>query len=149
MGFIEPTNRPVTTEGTPTMNRKLTSTIAAFAIAGGLGIGVLAASGSASAAGGDPVGGGQKGAKVCANIGTIDQMFGLQIDQINSRITYLQKMKDLATQAGRTKLVTRLDTAITKSQDRLAKVQAKQAKVDGWASTHCASPSSTTVTTAA
>lgn len=97
------------------MSHRLVPRIAALALVGSLGF-----AGTAFAAGGGDGTGptGDKAAKVCANLDQIDDWMNSRITEVQHRIEYFTTMRGKAEAAGREKLVARIDSAITRLNDR-------------------------------
>jgi flagellar basal body-associated protein FliL len=125
---------------------KIRTTIAAAAIVviGGLGTvaGVASAQSdpaptpptSATAATKDA---GAKGEFVCANLDQIQQVQADHATTIKDRLVLLASAKTAAQDAGKTKLVARIDARIAKLTARQEKVTARQQKVADFAAAHC------------
>ncbi|MEK7425340.1 MAG: hypothetical protein AAB131_16035 [Actinomycetota bacterium] len=116
------------------MKRSIWAGISALTIAGTLAVG-----GTASANEGGDTGnpGGDRVARVCNNLDTINAQLDQRLAEIQRRIDWLTEKRARAEAAGRTDLVARIDAALAKLNDRATRVQARKDKLAAWAAEHC------------
>jgi hypothetical protein len=125
-----------TKSGGSIMKRTMWAGISAITL-----VGTLAVAGSASAAAatdsgtGDPSG--DRAAWVCENHVSVEAELDHRLGEIQHRIEWLTAQRAKAETAGRTKLVTRIDTALAKLNDRTAKLQARKDKLATFVADHC------------
>jgi hypothetical protein len=74
---------------------------------------------------------------ICANLAQIEKVQGDQATTIADKLTLLASAKTAAQDAGRTKLVSRIDKRTTKLTDRQSKVAARQQKLADFAKAQC------------
>lgn len=131
------------------MTLRVPPRFARVALAGTLTVaGSLAVGGTALAAGGDGSGPtGDRAAKICTHLDEIDDWMNSRIAEVQHRIDYFTTMRGKAEAAGRTNLVARIDTALSRLNDRLGRLQHRLSEVDTWAASHCTAPTTTTPTT--
>jgi hypothetical protein len=125
------------------MKTRTTLAAAAIVVLGGLGTaaGVASAQGdpaptppSTDAPAKDP---GAKGQFVCANLDQIEKVQADHATLLGDRLTLLESAKQAAQDAGKTKLVERIEARETKVKDRQAKVAERQQKLADFAAANC------------
>jgi len=117
---------------------------AAIILAGGLGTAAGVASAqsdptppSAPPATSTPAKPGARAQFVCANLAQIEKVQADRATTITDSLTLLASAKTAAQDAGRTKLVTRIDNRTTRLTARQSKVAARQQKLADFAKAHC------------
>ncbi len=121
------------------MTLRLASRIATITLAGSLAVG-----GTALAAGGDGSGpAGDRTAKICANLDTVEDLMTRHLAEVQHRIAYFTEVRGLADGAGMTNLVARIDRALGRLDDRLVRLQTRLDGLDEWAAEHCTTPPTT------
>jgi hypothetical protein len=117
---------------------------AAIIVAGGLGTAAGVASAqsdspppSSPPATSTPATNGARAQFICANLAQIEKVQADHATTIADTLTLLASAKTAAQDAGRTKLVTRIDNRTTKLTDRQSKVAGRQQKLADFAKGHC------------
>ena len=113
------------------LTKKIGVGIAAAALTAGAGATAFAAGTSATPATGD------RGAFVCAHLDEVKGQQQAHLDLLNGRLHLLQEAETAATAAGDSNLATRIDKRVETTNERIAKVTARQGKLDTWAAGHC------------
>jgi hypothetical protein len=82
---------------------------------------------------------GARAAFVCANLAQIEKVQADHATSVKDSLALLASAKQAAQQAGKTKVVARIDTRTSRLTTRQAKITARQQKLADFAKAHCGS----------
>ena len=126
------------------MKTRTTLAAAAIVVLGGLGTAAGVASAQSDPTPTPPSTGapatkapGAKGQFVCANLDQIEKVQADHATLLSDRLTLLESAKQAAQDAGKPKLVERIDTREQKVKDRQGKVAERQQKLADFAKANC------------
>lgn len=124
-------------------HRLLAAAGLAAALTVGAGTAAFAADGSSSSStAGRPAPTAEQIEARCAKVPTVLEKLASAKTRLGERLAKLQEARTAAEAAGKTKRVERIDTAIARVQDRLARIDSHTTKATDWSAAHC-SPATT------
>ncbi len=114
----------------------LTRIAGSFALATMLSIGALGGIASAQD-NSTPSSGSERSGRICQNADRIESTLTNRIARIEERLGKLAQARQRAEDAGRDEVVARIDAAILKAQEHMAKVQGRLAQFTEWVGANC------------